>query len=397
MRARLIRWAALPLTDRRWSAPLSAIALGMGLFVGVAIGPGAAGTLATGASQVIEIPGFGGSTPSGREEGNPTAASSPGSGSGTSSPPAEESPSPLLVPAATEPIPFGPPAKEPVPQVGSPPEDEPTKPEAEVLVGVVVHVNPAAGSYTVAESGGVMSAVHAGKLPAPGTKVSVPIRLLANGTLAEAGEPTTSGRRTRATLAGVVSFVGSNPADPAYAVSNRGVSALVHIHPDPTAPAPQLPALGAYASVAVEIGRALPEVQREEAPGPTGGCAPDPAFPAPPAVKPEGVLWQRNLTAGGAPFTHSDFEGVVEAVCPESRQLSISADDVGESGSTLLFTAPPNIDPTAVEVGESVAVTADISPDGSLTLTGLACDERLKGADDASTAQGELVPSKEKQ
>ena len=35
-----LRWAALPIIDRRWTAPLSAIALGFGLFVGVAIGPG---------------------------------------------------------------------------------------------------------------------------------------------------------------------------------------------------------------------------------------------------------------------------------------------------------------------------------------------------------------------
>ena len=38
----------------------SAVALGFGLFVGVAIGPGAAGTLATGAAQIVEIPGFSG-------------------------------------------------------------------------------------------------------------------------------------------------------------------------------------------------------------------------------------------------------------------------------------------------------------------------------------------------
>ena len=48
--SRVLRGAALVVTDRRWAAPLSAMALGFGLFVGVAIGPGAAGTLATGAA-----------------------------------------------------------------------------------------------------------------------------------------------------------------------------------------------------------------------------------------------------------------------------------------------------------------------------------------------------------
>ncbi len=57
---RWMRWASLIVTDRRWAAPISAVALGFGLFVGVAIGPGTAGTLATGASQIIEIPALGG-------------------------------------------------------------------------------------------------------------------------------------------------------------------------------------------------------------------------------------------------------------------------------------------------------------------------------------------------
>jgi hypothetical protein len=55
-----LRWAALIVTDRRWAAPLSALALGFGLFVGVAIGPSTAGSLATGGAQIIEIPGLGG-------------------------------------------------------------------------------------------------------------------------------------------------------------------------------------------------------------------------------------------------------------------------------------------------------------------------------------------------
>jgi hypothetical protein len=55
-----LRWASLIVTDRRWAAPLSALALGFGLFVGVAIGPSAAGSLATGGAQIIEIPGLGG-------------------------------------------------------------------------------------------------------------------------------------------------------------------------------------------------------------------------------------------------------------------------------------------------------------------------------------------------
>jgi hypothetical protein len=71
------RWAALIVTDRRWAAPLSALALGFGLFIGVAIGPSAAGSLATGGAQIIEIPGLGGVVGGGEDgdgDGGPSTA-----------------------------------------------------------------------------------------------------------------------------------------------------------------------------------------------------------------------------------------------------------------------------------------------------------------------------------
>ena len=77
----LLRWAALPVTDRRWAAPLCAIALGFGLFAGVAIGPSTAGTLATAPYQLIEIPSFGVSG-GGEEEGEAETASAPESSGG---------------------------------------------------------------------------------------------------------------------------------------------------------------------------------------------------------------------------------------------------------------------------------------------------------------------------
>ena len=51
-----MRWAALPIIDRRWTAPMSAIALGFGLFVGVAIGPGTEGTLGTTSPMIVQVP-----------------------------------------------------------------------------------------------------------------------------------------------------------------------------------------------------------------------------------------------------------------------------------------------------------------------------------------------------
>jgi hypothetical protein len=366
---RLLRWASLPVTDRRWAAPLAATALGFGIFAGVAIGPGAAGTLATGAPQIVEVPDFSGGTSDGSGGGDGgsslTAASGPGEGSFSEGGGEEESSASFAPVAPLEEEAFEP-AEEEAPAAAPAPkkEAEPAQPEKQELTGTVVHVNPAAGSYTVAETGGVMSAVHAGKLPAPGIAVEVPIEALANGTLGEAGARHKTGAKAVAELAGIVTFVNPDPAAPAYSLSNRGSSVLVHVQPDPSGALPPLPVLGAYGTVQVAI----------EA----------------------GVLWQRQLSAGGAPFTHADFEGIVAAVNAETSQLSISADDVRESGQDIVLAVPPGIDASGLGVGDSVLASADIGAEGSLTLTGLASDERLEGAEDEAATQGDLVPEKPK-
>jgi hypothetical protein len=95
--AKLLYWAALPVRDRRWAAPLSAVALGFGLFAGVAIGPGATGTFGTGVAQIIEIPSFGGGEDTADEggEGSPPPSGSGGAadGEGSSSPSGPVAPS----------------------------------------------------------------------------------------------------------------------------------------------------------------------------------------------------------------------------------------------------------------------------------------------------------------
>lgn len=356
----LLRWAALPVTDRRWAAPLCAVALGFGLFAGVAIGPGAAGTLAGSPIQLIEMPSLGGGDES-AEEDEEAFAETPEVSGGFGG--REEAPAfAPVIPVAEETFEAGG-GKPPSTVQTAPEKEEPEEPEAEQLTGTVVHVNPEAGSYTVAEAGGVMSAVHAGKLPAPGSRVEVPIRSLANGTLAEAGTRHRTSEELSTELAGIVTYLGSDPATPVYTLSNRGVSALVHVRPDPSGAMPTLPALGAYATVGVEI----------EA----------------------GVLWQGEQRSAGAPFTHAELEGIVASLDPTTGQLLISADDVRESAQDVALTVPAGIDAAAFTPGDSVLASVDIGADGSLTLTGLASDERLKGADDAKSTQGDLVPEKE--
>jgi hypothetical protein len=394
----LLRWGALPVTDRRWAAPLAAIALGFGLFVGVAIGPGTAGTFATGAAQIIEIPGLGAGDTEGDADFSPSRlpGSDGGAGKGATSSPTAGAPLPLSTesesraPAATpEP---SPPAAEP-----TPPGKE-VEPEEQALSGVVVHLNPAARSYTLAQADGTLDAIHAGKRPQLGTKVSVPVRPLANGTFAEAGTRIREGTRVRATFSGTTTYVNPDPTGPAYTVSRRGASVLVRVRPDPAGAAPALPVLGAFVEVVVDIAQSAPPPAEPASPAEaestttaSPSCAPDPAQRLPTAIQPRTVLWQRQLTPDDAPFTNSDFGGIVQATCLELGQLAVSADDIRESGHDLIFSVPPTIDLSRVEVGESVIATATIGADGVLGLTGLASDEGATGADDASATQGDLA------
>ena len=207
-----------------------------------------------------------------------------------------------------------------------------------------------------------------------------------------------TGSAKSAELSGIVSYLSADPAAPAYAVSKRGVSLLVRVHPDPGGAPPALPALGALATVTVAIQPAEAATPGEATQTPPGApaeappaCAPDPALPRPPPVTPTAALWQKKLSAPGVPFTYSDLEGIVMAICPQTGRLSISADDIREGGHDLVLDVTPEIDTSALTVGESVSATADIGTDGTLTLKGLAGDERTKGADDAEATQGDLT------
>lgn len=396
---RVLSWAALPVTNRRWAAPLCALALGFGLFAGIAISPGTSGSRAT-APQIIALAG---STEEGEAEADEAApeeeeSSSEESGEEESFPeeaseeffeePFEEE---ALPEETFEEEPF---EEEPVED----PAEEPAE-EAEATSGLVVHANPAAGSYTLVETGGALSAVHAAKLPAPGTKLEVPTRTLANGTFAEAGTRKRSGTKKVASIAGTVTFVNPDPAAPSYAVSKRGVSLLVRVHPDPTGVLPPLPVLGAYATVEVDVEAPpappapplpLPPGAPAPAPPPAPSCAPDPAVPAPVPPAPVAALWQRTVDADGAPFASSDIAGVVMAICP--GQLLVSGDDLREAGKDMVLSVPGSIDVSGLKPGDSIAATVAIEAGGALKLTGLASDERTKGADDEKATQGDLVP-----
>ncbi len=431
-----IAWAALPLNDRRWAAPLAAIALGFGIFAGIAIGPGASGTFA-GAAQVIKLPaslfaGDGGgssspadssasSVPPASELAGPVGNVSSGGGGSTVpvAPPVTPLPSPPAPAPAPAPAPT--PTSRPNPNPGDNQNDDQENkppPKPETASGTVIHTNPAAQSYTLAAPDGQATVIHASKLPSPTTKLEVPIRLLANGTYAEDGGRTEEGHTGTAKLTGFVTFV--DPAAGVYSVSRRAVSALIHVAADGSA-APKVPLLGANATVDVRIrktsqaatqrprsrtGRvahgtgsgglfsllsAIASAASSADPQPSpGGCSADPATPPEP-ITATAELWQKQLKTSGDPSTYSDFAGITEAVCPGSHQISVSADDIRESDQDLMFTVPKDIDLRPFKAGRSIALTSLIGADGSLSLTGIARDDGVTGADDSSAAQGDLA------
>ncbi|HEX7058949.1 MAG TPA: hypothetical protein VF176_03785 [Solirubrobacterales bacterium] len=371
---RVFRAAALVVTDRRWAATLSATALGFGLFIGVAIGPGAAGTLATGVPQVIDIPTVSGVADSGSEEAPAAARAAPATGSAGSEAthfPSAGTALPSYAPIASAPGESAPgPASPPAaPKVPAAPTDPVEHPDELTLTGTVVHDNPAAGSYALAIAGGELVPVHTAKLPDPGEKLSVVVRRLANGTFAEAARPEESGAATRATFNGTITYIDPTPESPAYTVSGRGASLLVHVHPDPTGAGLRLPALGAYATVAVDIEQ------------PTG-------------LEPTATLWQHEIdVVDGAPSTYLDLAGTVEAILPEVGQILFSADDAREGEADLTLTVPRGISSAKLKLNDSYLATATVEEDGTLTLAGIAGDEHTEGAEDSSSAQGDLKRS----
>lgn len=384
VRDAVLRSVSLVVTDRRWAAPLSAMALGFGLFLGVAIGPGAAGTFAGGAGSIVAV-----ATPGG-EEAEPEALATAESEAPISEPEPEAPPA--------EPEPFEPalaePPLEPAPLAGPPPEEEAPPAEEEeggetqLLKGAVVHVNPAAASYSMAITGGELVSVHASKPPLPGEKLAVQASPLGNNTFAEE-EREKAGSTKQASIRGVVTYVDSDPVDPAYTLSGRGSSILIHL---PLTPEPQLPELGAYATVGVGIEKPAPEEEAttpsESAEPPAGACAPDPALKPP--AEPKRIVVQRTVETEPEPATYVDLAGIVSAVCPETQQLLLSADDLRASEDDLLLSVPTGIQTGKLKVGESVVATATVEEDGSLTLAGLASDEGKKGAESTAYAQGDL-------
>ena len=266
-----------------------------------------------------------------------------------------------------------------------------------MVKGTVIHVNPLASSYVLSSRSGQMNAIHARQLPRAGAKLEVPVRELANGTYAEAGDIKRTGSAKSALFQGIVTF--ADPTTGAYTVSSKGVSVLVHADSDES---PSPPRVGAQLAVTARLGPPPDDTANAPPPSETPTPPTSPA-PAPPAGRaagcgaaplppdpPDTSLTELSRVVQVASVDYSDFEGIVQGVC--GRKLVLSADDLRESGEdiSLPLAKGSGINLSSISPGDVVDATGTIhARTAALSLTGISSDEGIKRADDPDLKQGD--------
>jgi uncharacterized membrane protein YgcG len=226
---------------------------------------------------------------------------------------------------------------------------------AATLRGVVVHQNHHAHSFVVSQKGGHLASVHARRSPRLGRTVKVTALRLHNGTWL--AQTVSSGRRARrATVRGVVTFVDRKRG--LFTLSAGGASLLIHrhrVHGARTADA--LPNLGE--NVTIQAG-----------------------------IDDQGNLDEEAIHDNGAQTSNIEIEGVVMAVDPTARTISVSADDDSESGQAIVVSIPATFDITGFTVGQEVKLLVSQQPDQSFLLQGSAEDDNSQAANNPSDSQG---------
>ena len=239
----------------------------------------------------------------------------------------------------------------------------------------MVHLNPAAASYSIATEDGRLIALHSHKPPAVGDRIEVEAKSLANGTYSEVGHRDKVGNVARAELSGTVSY--SDPVNRVYTVSAPGVSALVR-----GGEAHRPPELGEQVEVEARIADHPEELPVSE-PG-QQGCGKPPTQPKPPKTALDQI---RVRVTADEPQKTTTVEAVVQGVCRADRKLIVSADDVRESGHDIGIAIPEELRVAALKPGQVLKLGADIGAAGALSLGSVAGDEGAHGAEDSDLVQ----------
>jgi hypothetical protein len=406
----------LRMPARRSAGAMTMMALAFGVFVGLALSPAFRGAGLAASRYVIQLPGGGGGEESQAAASSASASSTLGSpvgnvgGGGAAAPPPKQV---AQVPTSTG---------TPPPTSSGPPPNTNTKKggnnggkhhrhEGQTESGIVVHVNPLAKSYTLATSDEDLIAIHSGDLPDARDRLTVGVRPLLNGTYAERGEREEQSTRGNTTFKGNVTW--EDPQAKVYTVSAIGTSVLIHLPKGATAD--DLPSLNDEVEVSVTVqpppsakdkgaakdkhaakrksgprrhrssglGRVRTAVRRAKAAAPDG-CSDQPI----PGPEPSSVLEQRSVLSLGSAVSPVNVEGIVERACADSGELSLSADDIRESGADIPLTPSESIDLSKLDLGTPIDAAIEIGTDGSYSVTGLYSDDGAAGANDSSAAQG---------
>jgi hypothetical protein len=365
----------LPPIPPQMASAFGAMAIGFGVVIGSAISPGVQSLVAASPPLVAAAP----VTP-------PVASApipAPAGGGGSATPAAGASLASSTTPTSSSGGGNGGHTKK---------KKKKKKKPAATVAGTVVHVNPVAGSFAVAAGGNLIS-VHSVDLPSAGDQISTEVTKLYNGTYSQPAARTTTGTTKAATFTGAVSYRDETALT--YVVSSRGSSVLVHA---PQSTAAQIPQIGAGVTVSVAIGDSAPLTPPAPVtpapliPPPPPPCDTDgPSNPSTPALPTAAPLTQTGLNIDLPSVNTLDLEGIVQAVCPATGELVISADDTRESFSDLLLPVPASsaIDLTKVTAGQSFNLSAAFDPNAkTLSVTGSSSDQGSDGSNNAALAQG---------
>jgi hypothetical protein len=229
--------------------------------------------------------------------------------------------------------------------------------QASVLKGTVVHHNARARSFVIADAAGHLFAVHAARQPRLGTRLSVSVRRLPNGTYAlRRAHISARGLARSVRCRGVVSWV--DPRRGVFALSAPGVSMLVRESRRGARAADAMPSVGEIVTA-------------------TG------------TLSPRGDLAVSTLQSDGSETSGIDLEAVVLAVDQTAGTITVSADDQEDGSGSLVVTVPSSLSISLFAVGEEVELNVAVQPDGSYLLLGSASDEGVQGADDQGEDQGD--------
>jgi hypothetical protein len=409
------------LPDKRSTVALTAGVLGVGVLMGVAVGPVAAGSSLPSARQIIAVV-------TGQPQvksAAPAPAVSSGSSSGlsaetsaSSSAPADTSASSTAAPSAatgsaastgTDTTATTDTSTTPTDTTTTPTDTTTTttpaaitpKPPKLTLTGVVAAVDGAAQGFALVDRRGRLFAIHAATTPKVGKLVKVSQRTLANGTIeAVRVVETKTARATKLTLEGVVTFV--DPTNKRYALSSHGASMLVAASAQPTAtPASVAPPASLLDSVISALTGKAPTAKPADS---ASGPGPVPALghrvkvvlAIPPATAAAATpttigLAELARTDRGAAKPPLELAGVISAIDTTARKLAITADGAGTTnGGTVILAVPASIDLKKLATGLAVVAHATVAADGTYTLTGLASDSGATAADDAANAFGDF-------